>query len=171
VRIRWADRPLPSWRVAGLSLGAAVVAMACGHSPGTTAATIRAIQPVSALVSGTPETVLEGDLQRSLYYSSTDSPTTVECTSACTHTWLPFLKPVAPLLASPGPSGPNGTFTWRWGADGCQAEYNGHPLYTFAGDTRPAEARGDGLRGTWFVVTPDLSPAAGWTAAGARSTC
>ena len=121
-------------------------------------------------MSGTSETILDGDLERSVYYSSSDTPTSVACQGICTQTWVPFLKPVAPLIGSPYPNGPNGTLTWVRGADGCQAEYNGHPLYTYAGDLRPAEATGEGLLGTWFVVTPDLAPAAGWAAA-APSTC
>jgi predicted lipoprotein with Yx(FWY)xxD motif len=164
MRPPWADRRRRSWHAAALSVAAATLAVACGHSPGTTAATILAIQPVSTIVSGTSETVLEGDLERSLYYSSSDTSTSVTCQSTCTETWVPFLKPVAPLIGSPFPNGPSGTLTWMRGSDGCQAEYNGHPLYTYAGDVRPAEATGNGLHGIWYVVTPDLAPAAGWVA-------
>ncbi|HEY6470252.1 MAG TPA: hypothetical protein VI434_10825 [Candidatus Dormibacteraeota bacterium] len=172
MRLPWADRHRPSWYLAALPLIAVLAAaVACGHSPGTTAPTIPAIQPVSAMVSGTPETVLEGDLDRSLYYSSSDSATTVTCQSTCTRTWVPFLKPVAPLIGTPYPHGPGGMLTWRWDSDGCQAQYNGHPLFTYAGDERPAEASGNDLHGTWFVATPDLAPAPGWSDGRRHSTC
>ena len=166
----------PSGHLAAVSLtaatfAAATLAAACGHSPGSTAATIPAIQPVTAVVSGTSETVLEGDLERSLYYTSSDSPTSVTCRGVCTQTWEPFLKPVAPLIGAPFRGGLSGVLTWIRGSDGCQAEYNGHPLYTYAGDVRPHEAMGNDLRGAWFVVTPDIAPAAGWSQGRARSTC
>lgn len=171
MRIPWADRTRRARLLLTLSLAAATPAVACGHSPGTTAPTIRALQPISAEVSGTSEIVLEGDLDRSLYYSSSDTSTTVTCQSACTQTWVPFLKPVAPLIGSQNQNGTGGTLTWLRGSDGCQAEYNGHPLYTYAGDLRPAEATGNDLLGTWFVVTPSLAPASGWAAGRAQSTC
>ena len=46
---------------------------------------------------------------------------------------------------------------WLW--DG-EAEYEGHPLYLYAGDSsgRWVQGSGNGADGTWFVVTPDLKP-------------
>lgn len=149
-------------------LAVATLATACGHSPRTTSPRILALQPVTAIVSGTSETVLEGDADRSLYYSSSDTPASVMCRGVCTHTWVPFVRPVAPLISPTFPGG--GRLTWMHGPSGCQAEYNGHPLYTYAGDLRPDEASGNDLDGTWFVVTPDLAPPSGWSAS-ARSSC
>jgi predicted lipoprotein with Yx(FWY)xxD motif len=37
-----------------------------------------------------------------------------------------------------------------------QATYNGHPLYTYIGDTAPGQAKGNGLNlsgGVWHEVT------------------
>jgi hypothetical protein len=37
-----------------------------------------------------------------------------------------------------------------------QATYNGHPLYTYKGDTAPGQAKGNGLNiqgGLWHEVT------------------
>ena len=37
-----------------------------------------------------------------------------------------------------------------------QATYNGHPLYTYVGDTAPGQAKGNGLNlsgGVWHEVT------------------
>jgi len=152
-------------------VAAATIAVACGHSPGTTSPTILALQPVTAVVSGTSETVLEGDLERTLYYSSSDTATSVTCTGVCTQTWMPYVRPVAPLIGPPANGGASGTLTWVRGSSGCQAQYNGHPLYTYAGDVRPNVASGDGLEGTWFVVTPDVAPASGWSPSRARSSC
>jgi predicted lipoprotein with Yx(FWY)xxD motif len=43
------------------------------------------------------------------------------------------------------------------GANGAQVEYNGHPLYTFVGDSAPGQTNGQGKGGVWFVVTPDIA--------------
>ncbi len=42
-----------------------------------------------------------------------------------------------------------------------QVEYDGHPLYLYAGDSSlwEIEGSGNGTDGTWFAVTPDLKPA------------
>jgi predicted lipoprotein with Yx(FWY)xxD motif len=34
-----------------------------------------------------------------------------------------------------------------------QLAYKGHPLYLFAGDTRPGDRKGDKMNGVWHVVT------------------
>jgi predicted lipoprotein with Yx(FWY)xxD motif len=41
-----------------------------------------------------------------------------------------------------------------------QVEYDGHPLYLYAGDSalRQIEGSGNGTDGTWFAVTPNLKP-------------
>ena len=41
-------------------------------------------------------------------------------------------------------------------ADGTkQLSYNGHLLYTFAGDAAAGDAKGQGLGGNWYVLTAD----------------
>ena len=47
---------------------------------------------------------------------------------------------------------------WRLGdANGTQVTYNGHLLYTYAGDSKPGDTNGEGIDGVWFVATPDLA--------------
>ncbi|TMC88875.1 MAG: hypothetical protein E6J10_02220 [Chloroflexi bacterium] len=53
--------------------------------------------------------------------------------------------------------------------NGCkrqQVEYNGHPLYTYSGDTAPGRTNGEGLLGKWFVSTPSLSVQGGGSTSG-----
>jgi predicted lipoprotein with Yx(FWY)xxD motif len=41
------------------------------------------------------------------------------------------------------------------GSSAKQVTYNGHPLYTFTGDTKPGQTNGQGLNqfgALWFVV-------------------
>ena len=67
-----------------------------------------------------------------------------------------------PLLAAG--AGTRDRRRWRHGqarhdqrSDGsAQATYNGHPLYTYIGDTSPGQAKGNGLNlsgGVWHEVT------------------
>ena len=53
----------------------------------------------------------------------------------------------------PGPAGPVGTITRTGGAR--QLTYNGHPLYTYIGDSAPGQAKGNNLNlngGLWHEV-------------------
>jgi predicted lipoprotein with Yx(FWY)xxD motif len=34
-----------------------------------------------------------------------------------------------------------------------QVTYNGHPLYSYVGDSAAGQATGEGSDGTWYVVT------------------
>ena len=55
---------------------------------------------------------------------------------------------------SPGVTGTFGTIKRSDGS--AQATFDGHPLYTFAGDTAPGQAKGNGLNaagGLWHEIT------------------
>ena len=74
----------------------------------------------------------------------------------------------AELAAVDGPAtaaGVTGTFATITRSDGSvQATFDGHPLYTFAGDTAPGQANGNGLNaagGLWHEVTTSGSAPAG----------
>jgi predicted lipoprotein with Yx(FWY)xxD motif len=82
------------------------------------------------------------------------------CTSAaCVKVWHPL---AAPTGGAPGGSvGSLGTIKRPDGA--MQVTFKGMPLYTFVGDTKAGEAKGQGIKdvGTWSALT---------TSAAARST-
>jgi predicted lipoprotein with Yx(FWY)xxD motif len=63
-----------------------------------------------------------------------------------------------------------GTFSTIKRSDGStQATFDGHPLYTFVGDTAPGQAKGNGLNaagGLWHEVTTSGSAPAGGPASG-----
>ena len=66
-------------------------------------------------------------------------------------------------------AGVTGTFATITRSDGSiQATFDGHPLYTFVGDTAPGQAKGNGLNaagGLWHEITTSgtAAPAAGST--------
>ncbi len=156
------------WRLGGLAVTALLVA-ACGAAPAPRAthrphptATPTAGAPASPVgtaavsVAGKVEPVLINSAGRTLYYFTADTPTRVACTGSCTGLWPPLLTTAGSLIA---PSGIPGALSILHGANGAQVEYQGHPLYTYSGDTGPGQAHGEGLLGTWFVATPGLASA------------
>ena len=70
-------------------------------------------------------------------------------------------------------AGVTGTFGTITRSDGSvQATFDGHPLYTFVGDTAPGQANGNGLNaagGLWHEVTASGSAPAGASSPGSGS--
>ena len=86
-----------------------------------------------------------------LYWFVPDSPTKSVCNGGCAGYWPPVKGP-ATLAA-----GVSGTLTTITRADGTkQAAYNGHPLYTYIGDSKPGQASGNNVflnGGRWHEMT------------------
>jgi predicted lipoprotein with Yx(FWY)xxD motif len=105
--------------------------------------------------------VLTSSSGLTLYWFSTDTSTTSTCTGQCLSFWPPV---PGPATAGAGVTGKLGTITRTGGS--LQATYDGHPLYTFAGDTVPGQAKGNGVKdsgGVWHEMTAS-APAAPATA-------
>jgi predicted lipoprotein with Yx(FWY)xxD motif len=85
-----------------------------------------------------------------LYWFAPDSSTASRCTGSCASYWPPVLgKPAA----GSGVSGTIGTITRPDGTT--QATYDGHPLYTYIGDSGPGKDSGNKLNlngGLWYDV-------------------
>lgn len=130
--------------VASAGLLAAGLATASGTAPTGAEPQVRL---GTTEVGGVP--VLTDPRGLTLYRFSRDSPTRSRCAATCASIWPPVLGlPVA----GPGVQGTFGTITRPGGR--LQATYDGHPLYTFAGDA-PGTARGNGLHlngGLWREV-------------------
>ena len=97
-----------------------------------------------------------------LYWFVPDTSTTSKCTGSCATYWPPVTGPVT---AGTGVTGTLSTITRPDGTT--QATYDGHPLYTYVGDTAPGQAKGNGLNlsgGLWYEMT--VSGAKPATAAG-----
>jgi predicted lipoprotein with Yx(FWY)xxD motif len=85
-------------------------------------------------------TVLTNASGRTLYWFAPDTPASSRCTGSCAVYWPPL---AGDPRAGPGVTGKLGTITRSNG--GLEATYNGHPLYTYIGDTAPGQARGNNL--------------------------
>jgi len=147
----------------GLATGLAALALtvaACGSSGSSTAQTTPAAQGsggaaaggasvLTATVSGTK--VLTNAKGFVLYWFVPDTSTTSNCSGSCATYWPPV---TGPATAGTGVTGTLGTITRSDGTK--QATYDGHPLYTYAGDTAPDVAKGNGLNvsgGLWYEMT------------------
>jgi predicted lipoprotein with Yx(FWY)xxD motif len=167
-----AGRLLPALLAAG---ALAVVAAACSSTPAASSSTTTTA--VSAAASGTTttaaassstETVADstssakigGDILvntsgLTLYQLSADTSTKSVCTGTCAAYWPPLTVPAG--TTPKGASGVTGTFGTITRGDGSlQATYDGHPLYTFKGDSSPGATNGQDITsygGKWTVVT------------------
>jgi predicted lipoprotein with Yx(FWY)xxD motif len=140
--------------IAGLTAVAAIVlaasvATANGGSGGSAAATTAVLHTDS--VNGV--TVLTDSKGLTLYWFAPDTATTSACYGTCAAYWPPVYG--TPSVAS-GVTGVTGKFGTIHRTDGTiQATYNGHPLYTYIGDTAPGQASGNNVDlngGFWYEV-------------------
>ncbi len=121
-----------------------------GHSASSTVGT-RTIDPVGA--------VLIGSNGRTLFYLSTETSTSIQCTGACTSTWTPYV--VAKASSPTKPASVHGSLSTTTRPNGAmQVTFDGHPVYFYAGDSGPGQAKGLGIEGTWFVLSTTSSPGA-----------
>jgi predicted lipoprotein with Yx(FWY)xxD motif len=99
-------------------------------------------------ISGT--TVVTNAKGFTLYSFAPDTPAASKCYGSCAQYWPPVTGTAA------AGSGLPGTVATIKRTDGSpQLTYNGHPLYTYIGDTAPGQARGNNLNlygGLWREV-------------------
>ncbi len=128
-------------------------------STATTAPASAVIMTATATVGGKSETILTDAQGRTLYYFTPDSSTKAVCSTGCVSAWPPllFTGSGAPTASSTLP----GTLSAVSDGNGNQVEYNGHPLYTYSGDSAAGQTNGEGVLGKWFVATPALAAQGG----------
>ena len=122
------------------------------------------IQTATVTIKGQSETVLTNAQGLTLYYFTADSATHSALSRNCLQVWPPLL-----FSGSGGPTSSTsltGKLSVQMDINGNQIEYNGHPLYTFSGDSAPGQTNGEGLYGVWFVATPNLAVQGGGSTSG-----
>ena len=161
------------WLVPVGAIAATLVIAACGSSSSNTggsgsspaaAAPAGASGSLSTMKVGSA-TLLTNSKGFTLYWFVPDTSTTSKCDASCIKYWPPVPGPAS---AGSGVTGTLGVITRSNGAK--QATWNGHPLYTYVGDTTPGMAKGNGLNisgGVWHEITltgkaaPASSPSSG----------
>jgi predicted lipoprotein with Yx(FWY)xxD motif len=159
------------WLIIPGLAAAAVVLAACGNNNAPTDPSSSASSPAAAAnqanttaatvtiktVKTSKGTVLTNAAGDTLYWFAKDTATTSNCNGSCATYWPPVLgKPVA----AAGSSLPMGLGSIKRSDGQTQATYDGHPLYTYAGDTAPGEVSGNDMNasgGLWWAATPSGS--------------
>jgi predicted lipoprotein with Yx(FWY)xxD motif len=129
--------------VAALVLFGLVVAGASSPPPAVAGTSLK-----TTTIGGT--TVLTNAKGFTLYSFAPDTPASSKCYGSCAVYWPPVTGTTA---AGQGLPGKVTTITRTDGSH--QLTYNGHPLYTYIGDTAPGQARGNNLNlngGLWHEV-------------------
>jgi predicted lipoprotein with Yx(FWY)xxD motif len=152
------------------ALGASMVLASCGSSsktPSTSSAPSSqssAPQPSGSATGATVKTAANSKLGATvlvdaqgltLYRLSAEQNGRFICTSAaCLQTWHPLT-----VAGGGAPSGVGSLGTVKRPDGTTQVAYKDQPLYTFAQDTAPGDANGQGFKdvGTWNAVTTSAS--------------
>jgi predicted lipoprotein with Yx(FWY)xxD motif len=136
--------------VAAVSVAAlAVLGGSVAAAGGPAAASAGGSGLKSARIRGV--TVLTDAKGRTLYWFAPDTATRSSCNGTCAAYWPPVK---GPATAGPGVTGRLSTIKRSDGS--IQVTYDGHPLYTYVGDTGPGQANGNRLNlngGLWYEET------------------
>ncbi len=169
----------------GVAFGAvAVIAAACSsgsttpttsvpattstsQSSTTTATAAATAYVVGSATRGSFGKVLVDHSGATLYRYTPDGTGKSTCIGGCAAVWPPLTLPAGTTTVAAGagiPAGDLGTITRSDGTH--QVTYKGMPLYTYAADTSPGETNGQGVGGTWYVVSVSGAGTTATTAAG-----
>ena len=151
---------------AGGRLLARLRAAVAGASIAAVSVVALAVLGASVATAGGPATTAPGALKavrigavtvladangRTLYWFAPDTAARSACYGSCAAYWPPVK---GPATAGPGVTGKLSVLTRSDGS--VQAAYDGHPLYTYVGDSAPGQANGNELNlngGLWHEVT------------------
>jgi predicted lipoprotein with Yx(FWY)xxD motif len=173
-----------SFRTSAVLAGVAAFALglaACGssgssggpYSAGPNTSTISTASPGSAggrgatvdvaNASGLGQIIVDAS-GRTLYLFQADTGTTSSCSGACANAWPPVTATDSPTAGTG--LNPSLLDTTSRSDGNRQVTYNGHPLYTYAGDKNPGDTNGQGVNafgGGWFVLSSAGSQISGGT--------
>jgi predicted lipoprotein with Yx(FWY)xxD motif len=136
---------------AALTIAAAVllgIAVTSASALAASASTAAGTTLKTTVVGGTR--ILTNAKGLTLYSFAPDTPTTSKCNGSCATYWPPVTGTVPAGSHLPGKVG-----TIRRADGSLQLTYNGHPLYTYIGDSAPGQTRGNDVTlngGLWLEV-------------------
>jgi predicted lipoprotein with Yx(FWY)xxD motif len=104
---------------------------------------------------------------RTLYAFTKDADGKSSCYDACAASWPALTVQGDPSAGAGVEASLLATAEREDGA--AQVTYKGMPLYYYAGDQQPGEAKGQGVGGVWFTVAPDGGLVRGAAPAGSGS--
>jgi len=156
------------WLAAPILAGGVAILAACGSSGAPSSANTTTTGPAASQQGNTAAgsvtiktgstkdgTVLTTASGQTLYWFAIDTPQASKCNGACTQFWPPVIG--HPVAAS-GTSLPMSFGTIKRSDGKTQATYDGHPLYTYSGDSAPGQINGNAVNiegGLWWGMTPN----------------
>jgi predicted lipoprotein with Yx(FWY)xxD motif len=128
-------------------LAAALVALLAPAVAGAGQASKRVAKRAENATLG--RTILTTTRGRTLYSLSAETGGRFICTGACLSTWHPLV-----VAAGVKPTGPAKLGTIERPEGRTQVTFKGRPLYSFAGDTKAGDVKGEGIKdvGTWHAA-------------------
>ena len=87
-----------------------------------------------------------------LYLFTNDTPGMSTCYGSCASYWPPLLTTGVPVSGTGVDAAMLGTITRTDG--NTQVTYNSWPLYYYSKDGKAGDTTGEGVQGTWYVITP-----------------
>jgi predicted lipoprotein with Yx(FWY)xxD motif len=152
--------------LAAATAGVLVLA-GCGSSGSTTSTTSSAPSSGSSSSSAGAvvntannsdlgQTILVGANGQTLYNFEKDEPDESYCNGDCTKAWPPLTTTGAPRASGDVDQSKLGTLKRDDGTT--QVTYDGHPLYYYAEDENPGEAKGNGsdeFGAEWYALQPN----------------
>ncbi|HKD99336.1 MAG TPA: hypothetical protein VKB69_17295 [Micromonosporaceae bacterium] len=148
-------------RTGAVATGVGLAIAGCGSgSGGTGAAGTSNGSTVSVRTVNGAGSTLTGADGKTLYFADQEANKQIKCTGGCLSFWEPLT--VASGMTPTAGSGVTGTLATVHRPDGTvQVTYNGKPLYEFAEDSGPGQAKGNGFADsfngtdfTWHAATP-----------------
>jgi predicted lipoprotein with Yx(FWY)xxD motif len=138
-------------RVGLVALMATVAVLALGSSSGVAGAShvTKKAATVSTRKVGKLGTILVNSKGFTLYMFVPDHQKKVTCKGSCAIVWPP--------LKAKKPTAGGAAKKKLLGNDGPVVTYNRWPLYTYVTDTKPGQAKGQGIKqsgGLWYVLSP-----------------
>jgi predicted lipoprotein with Yx(FWY)xxD motif len=130
---------------AGVVAAVAVIAVVALSSASGATSSAKTVKRGHAL----GKTVLVNRAGRTLYSLSAETNGRFICTGSCLSTWHGLF-----VRRGERPTGASGLSTIRRSTGQTQVTYKGKPLYTFAGDQKAGDAKGEGFKdvGVWHVA-------------------
>lgn len=109
------------------------------------------IHTATVTLNGKKVHVLTNNKGFLLYYYLKDTMMTSQCTGGCAMDWPPLLAPQGMMTVTSSVMLPRKLSVHKT-ANGNQVFYDGHPLYTYAGDMQAGQFNGRGMDNAWYLV-------------------
>ncbi|MDA8262414.1 MAG: hypothetical protein M0Z47_06245 [Actinomycetota bacterium] len=162
-----------SFRTAAFFLASAAGFAACGYGASATTGTSAGGAATGSGAKLTVESSKYGKILalssgETLYMFTADSPTASKCSASCTGIW----PPVGANHVVAGAGVQSNLIGSISRGSGTQLTYDGHPLYTYAGDTSAGAVAGEGINsygGLWYVLAAGGTPVKPSSSSGSSS--